>query len=73
MANTIDYIKFRLSQSSSTNGQNTSAKVHGISGTLALDAEHQKYMVDIIAHALSHMGLDIDNEKFTYTFPFHLR
>lgn len=72
MPNTLDYISFRLSQSSSENGRNTSATIHGISGTFVGKSEHQKYMVDIVAHALSSMGLDIDYERFTYTFPFHL-
>lgn len=69
---TLDYISFRLSQSTSSDGQNTSAIVHGVSGTLTQDGDHQKYMVDIIAHALSKMAIDIDYERFTYTFPFHL-
>lgn len=65
-------ISFRISQSESDNGQAKSAIVHNISGTLTQNKVHQKYMAEIIAHALSTMGMDIENERFTYTFPFKL-
>lgn len=69
----IDSISFRISQSTSNNGINTKATIHGVSGTLTQDDVFQKYMIDVIAHALSNTGLDIENERFTYTFPFHLK
>ena len=66
-------ISFKVSQSSSSNGNAVQATVHSIGGTMINSAPHQKYMVDIIAHALSKMGMDIENDRFTYTFPFRLR
>ena len=69
----LDNIKFKISQSASNNnGHNTCTTIHCVSGTLTQNKVHQKYMAEIIAHALSTMGMDIENERFTYTFPFKL-
>ena len=69
----LDSISFRIRQDKSVDGQAKQTTVHNVGGTLTADGVHQKYMVDIIAHALSRMGMDIGNERFTYTFPFHLK
>lgn len=65
-------ISFKVIQSESSDGNTTSASVHNVSGTMTSNKVHQKYMAEIIAHALSTMGMDIENERFTYTFPFKL-
>lgn len=71
---TLQHIKFCISQGSlDQNGRFTQVSVHAIGGTLTEVAEYQKYMADIIAHALTITdGLAIENQLFTYTFPFKL-
>ena len=69
----MDSIVFRISKSTLSDGRYTNASVHAVGGTLARVGEYQKYMVDIIAHALTHTsGVLVDNEKFTYNFPFKM-
>lgn len=66
-------ISFKIGQCTTVNGRNKHATVYGVGGTLTGDPQHQKYMAEIIAHALSRMDINVDNERFTYTFPFHMR
>lgn len=71
----VTSIKFRISQSQlDSNGRYKQASVHAIGGSLTEAPEYQKYMADIIAHALTiNGGIAIENERFTYKFPFKLR
>ncbi len=69
----IPYIKFRVSQSSlDQNGRLTQASVHALGGTFTENAAYQKYLVDILAHHLAGAALDVENQRFTFTFPFKL-
>lgn len=70
----VTSIKFRISQSQlDYNGRYAQACVHAIGGSLTEVPEYQKYMADIIAHALTITnGIAIENQRFTYKFPFKL-
>ena len=70
----MDHISFRIrgSRLDSTGGYRQ-AIVTGVGGTLVEDAVYQKLLVDIIAHALTLTdGIEVSNERFTYTIPFKL-
>mgnify|MGYP007101825382 CR=1 FL=1 len=71
---TIPHIKFRISQGAlDQSGRFTQACIHGVGGSLTEVPEYQKYMADIIAQALTITnGIAIENQRFTYKFPFKL-
>lgn len=71
----MEYIKFKISQSSTTeNNGYEMAVVKGIESNIENDRlDYQYCMGDIIRHALSRAtSVDVDDERFTYTFPFTL-
>lgn len=53
--------------------QATIGSIEDTTGTL-MGLQYEKYMLDIVAHALSFSGSKTieENNKFTYTFPFAL-
>jgi hypothetical protein len=70
---TPKYLKFRVSSSGvDENGKPTNATIHAVGGTLPENAAYQKYLTDILAHHLAGTPLDIENQRFTFTFPFKL-
>ncbi len=70
----VSSISFRIGQSSlDSNGRYQQVSIHAVGGSLVNSPEHQKYMADIIAHALTITnGIAIENQRFTYKFPFKL-
>lgn len=67
------YIKFRIS-SSGVDGQGNpaNATIHAVGGTFTDNAAYQKYLTDIIAHYLAGTAFEVENQRFTFTFPFKL-
>ena len=74
MSNNLDYIKFRISESTiGSDDRYKMAKVHSVESSMLNDDDFQYCMGDIIRHALSRVKVVSDEvERFTYTFPFTL-
>lgn len=74
MSNNLDYIKFRISQSTrNTDDTYKMATVKQVESSLTDNKDYQYCIGDIIRHALARTKpTTIEEERFTYTFPFTL-
>lgn len=64
MAVTGEHIKFRLRvDEKGADGRRKHSTVHSLGGTLpAVDGRYQKYMMDVVAHALTLTGSTIEED-----------